>query len=212
MRVRAAMAVGIGLGLMAGLSARPHLEVSERQLQLARYNELLAAGTTAFARGAYQAAAGHFEAAQAILPEHPLAYLEAGQACFAWGEFLRAGEHLRAGVRRRPSWPRAPGGLARLRRRPQLMSQRAAELEAELQRSRNLEVLFLKGTLEHFRGERASALATFEAARSLAPGDLPTRLFLSALARGEATTSKPSPLPATATATGATAPAGWISR
>lgn len=196
--------IGAGLLLAASLTAKPHLEVSKARADQARYNQLLAEGIAAFARGAYQTAAGRFERAQQVLPEHPLAYLEAGQACFAGGEFDRAGEHLRAGVRRRPSWPRTPDGLARLTRTPRLLEQRTFELDAELARVASLDRLFVMGVVRFFRGDRVAARQTFEQALALDGEDLPTRLFLSALARLERAEAILVGDPASAP------PAGWL--
>jgi tetratricopeptide (TPR) repeat protein len=185
-----AAAIGIGLGMMlvTAVGAKPHLEVSERQLQLARYNELLAQGASAFAQGAFQTAVSRFE-----------------EACFAWGEFDRAGEHLRAGVRRRPSWARSQEGLAQLARRPGLKARRTDELYAQLAQVRSLDRLFLKGTLEYFGGDRAAARESFEEALTVDAGDLPTKVFLAALARKEAG----GPPAASETSTPAT-PENWM--
>ena len=176
-------AVALGLVLAIGLPASPTEDAGAERAAQARYNDLLAQGAAAFARGAYQTAAVRFEEALRLLPASPTAYMEAGQACIAWGEFDRAGEHLRAGMRRRPSWPRMPDGLARLQRRPGLLSRRTAELDRELARAASLDRLFVQGALAYFQGDRVVARQHFGQAQQVAPGDLPTKLFLAALER-----------------------------
>lgn len=130
---------------------------------------LIELGVREFRRRQYGTALLRFRQASAADPMNSRAYFLTAQAQLAFGQFKEAVRAIEEGLRFRPDWPTAD-----FRPRAELYPQnenawnehRQRLAEAQQQRPKDADYLFLKAYLAWFDGQRPEAARWFRAARA----------------------------------------------